>query len=83
MRQPFCFDEKLVESRMRAIGLMRRQRELEIAGQFEPASLREMLTKVMRRTSASSSAETAISVKVSHGPLVRRNSALSGVKIQV
>jgi cyclic beta-1,2-glucan synthetase len=32
---------------------------------------------------ASSSADTAISVKVSHGPLRRRNSALSGVKFQV
>ena len=37
MRQPFGFDEELVESRMRAIGLVRRQSELEVTGQFETA----------------------------------------------
>jgi hypothetical protein len=36
MRQPFGFDEKLVESRVRAIGPVRRERELQITGQFQP-----------------------------------------------
>ena len=83
MRQPFGFDKELVESGMRTVGPVRRECELEVAGELQPAHLREVLTSVTRRTSASSSAEMAISVIVSHGPLLRRNSALSGVKLHV
>src|SRR5205814_2678769 len=37
MRQPFGFDEELIESRMRAVGPVRRQRELQVTGQLQPA----------------------------------------------
>ena len=37
--QPLGLDEEFVESRMRAVGLVRGQREFEVAGQFEAARL--------------------------------------------
>ena len=83
IRQPLSFDEQLVESGMRAIRSMRRKSEFDVTGQLQSNGLRDVFTKVTRRTSASSSAEMTISVNVSHGPLRRRNSALSGVKLQV
>ena len=76
----FGLDKQLRKGRMRDIGGLRRQRQFGVGRDFDFPGTPPVFEIEMRRTSASSSAETSTSSVVVNVPSRRVNSARSSLK---